>query len=187
MDGISFTVTRNPDTFALRDISVNSLRKVTSTRYNYIVFKNSLWLVKSIFRSAFHDFVGAGKSRSIVNGLARDLYIDPELSKHLATMSHSVPSYLYAVSASNLSDKQNGAKYDYVDFSSEDNSGMVNVNVVYHKGLPEPWHYQQLKPREKFEVDLNQRRPLSLTDLRPPPTLPPPPVPKNGKFQDICL
>lgn len=126
-------------------------------------------------------FHGAGKSRSIVNGLGRDLYIDPELSKHLATMSHSVPSYLYAVSASNLSDKQNGAKYDYVDFSSEDNSGMVNVNVVYHKGLPEPWHYQQLKPREKFEVDLNQRRPLSLTDLRPPPTLPPPPVPKNAK------
>ena len=116
---------------------------------------------------------GAGQSRSIVNDLARDLKIDPELSKQLATMSKSGQPYLYAVST-HLPVKRETGKYDYAyDVSRE--------KLRKSKRGPQPLPHPYLRVRENSGMDQNHRRPLSLNDLRPPPNSPPPPLPTNGK------
>ena len=118
-------------------------------------------------------FTGAGQSRSVVNDLARDLKIDPELSKQLATMSKSGQPYLYAVSTP-LPVKREAGKYDYAyDVSRE--------RLCKSKRAPQPLPHPHLRAKENSRMDQNHRRPLSLNDLRPPPHLPPPPLPTNGK------
>ena len=119
-------------------------------------------------------FTGAGQSRSIVNDLARDLKIDPELSKQLATMSKSGQPYLYAVSAPLPVKREIGKKYDYAyDVSRE--------KLRKSKRGPKPLPHPHLRVRGNSGMDQNHRRPLSLNDLRPPPNSPPPPLPTNGK------
>ena len=119
-------------------------------------------------------FTGAGQSRSIVNDLAKDLKIDPELSKQLATMSKSGQPYLYAVSTRLPVKREIGKKYDYAYDVSR---GKLRKSKRGPQPLPHP--HQRL--RENSGMDQNHRRPLSLNDLRPPPNLPPPPLPTNGK------
>ena len=114
-------------------------------------------------------FIGAGQSRSIVNDLARDLKIDPELSKQLATMSKSGQPYLYAVSTP-LPVKREIGKYD-----------VSREKLCKSKRAPQPLPHPRLRVRENSGMDQNHRRPLSLNDLRPPPNSPPPPLPTNGK------
>ena len=118
-------------------------------------------------------FTGAGQSRSIVNDLARDLKIDPELSEQLATVSKSGQPYLYAVSTP-LPVKRETGKYDYAyDVSRE--------KLCKWKCSPRPLPHPHQRLREKSGMDQNHIRPLSLNDLRPPPNSPAPPLPTNGK------
>ena len=119
-------------------------------------------------------FTGAGQSRSIVNDLAKDLKIDPELSKQLATMSKSGQPYLYAVSTPLPVKREIGKKYDYAYDVSR---GKLRKS----KRGPQPLPHPHLRVRENSGMDQNHRRPLSLNDLRPPPNLPPPPLPTDGK------
>ena len=119
-------------------------------------------------------FTGAGQSRSIVNDLARELKIDSELSKQLATMSKSGQPYLYAVSTPLPVKREIGKKYDYAyDVSRE--------KLRKLKRAPQLPPHPHLRIRESSGMDQNHRRPLSLNDLRPPPNSPPPPLPTNGK------
>lgn len=110
----------------------------------------------------FNSFPGAGQSRSIVNDLARQISIDPEISAQLATMSQSTQSYLYAVSGPVKQDRH------YAELNA----------AIDQKPSKTPHQHLQIKDSL---VDQHARRPLSLNDLRPPPTSPPPPLPKNGK------
>ena len=118
-------------------------------------------------------FTGAGQSRSIVNDLARELKIDPELSKQLATVSKSGQAYLYAVSTP-LPVKRESGKYDYAyDVSRE--------KLCKWKCSPRPLPHPLRRVRENSGMDQNHIRPLSLNDLRLPPNSPAPPLPTNGK------
>jgi len=126
-------------------------------------------------------FHGAGQTRTIVSDLARDIQIDPELSRQLAAMSQSARPYLYAVSTPMAHPKHNSAKYDYADAIPEQKPSKANGILAKPRRAPEPLPHQHLKVRDNLGVDPNIRRPLSLTDLRPPPTSPPPPLPKNAK------
>ncbi|XP_073256655.1 uncharacterized protein [Porites lutea] len=118
-------------------------------------------------------FSGAGQSRSIVNDLARDLKIDPELSKQLATASKSGQPYLYAVSTP-LPLKREIGKYDYAyDVSRE--------KLCKWKCAPRPLPRPHQRVRENSGMDQNHIRPLSLNDLRPPPNSPAPPLPTNAR------
>ncbi|XP_020603065.1 uncharacterized protein LOC110042071 [Orbicella faveolata] len=125
-------------------------------------------------------FHGTGQTRCIVNNLARDLHIDPELSAQLAAVAKSTQPYLYAVSAPV---KPDNAKYSYADLlsSSEQKSPKENAKKPKVKRAPQPLPHQHLKVKESALDDPNLRRPLSLTDLRPPPTSPPPPLPKHAR------
>ena len=120
-----------------------------------------------------------------MNDLARDLHIDPELSAQLAALAKSTQPYLYAVSAPV---KPDNGKYSYADLlsSSEQKSRKENAKKPKAKRTPQPLPHQYLKVNESALDDPNLRRPLSLTDLRPPPTSPPPPLPKHGKLCLIC-
>ena len=117
-----------------------------------------------------------------MNDLARDIQINPELSRHLAAMSRSAQPYLYAVSTPISPAKQNSAKYDYADATPEQKPSKANEKRAKPRHAPQPLPHQHLKANENLGVDPNLRRPLSLNDLRPPPTSPPPPLPKNGKL-----
>ncbi|RMX51019.1 hypothetical protein pdam_00018443, partial [Pocillopora damicornis] len=107
-------------------------------------------------------FHGAGQSRSIVNDLARQISIDPEISAQLATMSQSTHSYLYAMSGPVKQDRH-----------------YAELNAAIDQ-KPSKMPHQHLRIKDSL-VDQHARRPLSLNDLRPPPTSPPPPLPKNAK------
>lgn len=82
--------------------------------------------------------------------------------------------------------KPDNAKHCYADLipSSEQKSSKGDAKNPKAKRAPQLLPHQQLKVKESALVDPNHRRPLSLTDLRPPPTSPPPPLPKHGK---LCL
>ena len=123
-------------------------------------------------KRGFHDLTGTSESRNIVNDLARDLIIDPELSQKLKEMSHSAQCNLYAVPTPILPAQQNGVKCNHVRSSGQ--RGMSPQALCHH-------HLRAEK------MDPNFRRPLSVPDLRPPPISPPPPPPKEGKCQDILL
>ena len=127
--------------------------------------------------------IGTGQTRSIVNDLARDLHISPEITAQLAALAKSTQSYLYAVSAPM---KPNSVTYSYADLlsSSEQKPLKQNAKKPKAKRAPQPLPHQCLQVKESALDDPNLRRPLSLTDLRPPPTSPPPPLPKHGK---LCL
>ena len=109
------------------------------------------------------------------------MHIDPELSAQLAAMSQSTQSYLYAVSAPV---KQDSAKYDYADLNASPEQKTSKAHMT--RRAPQPLPHQHLRIKESDLVDPNLRRPLSLNDLRPPPTSPPPPLPKNGRLVDLC-
>lgn len=95
-------------------------------------------------------------------------------------MAQSAQPYLYAVSAPV---KQDSAKYHYTDLTPPElKSSKGNARNAKAKRAPQPLPNQHLKVKENALVDPNHRRPLSLNDLRPPPTSPPPPLPKNGKL-----
>ena len=128
-----------------------------------------------------HVFTGSGESRDIVNNLARDLIIDPQLLQQLKDMSHSAQSNLYAVPT--LPAQQNGVKCNHVGLNSEKMPGKVNRKPVGQKGMsPQALCHHHLMAKK---MDPNFGKPLSLTDLRPRPNLPLPPLPKEGKCQDI--
>jgi len=126
-------------------------------------------------------FLGTGQTRCIVNNLARDLHIDPELSAQLAAVAKSTQPYLYAVSAPV---KPDSTQYSYADLlsSSEQKPLKENAKKPKAKRAPQRLPHQHLKVEESALDDPNLRRPLSLTDLRPPPTSRPPPLPKHGKL-----
>ena len=92
-------------------------------------------------------------------------------------MAQSAQPYLYAVSAPV---KQGSAKYSYADLTPQSSKG--NAKHPIAKRAPQPLPNQNLKVTANVLVDSNLRRPLSLNDLRPPPTSPPPPLPKSGKL-----
>ena len=98
-------------------------------------------------------------------------------------MAKSTQPYLYAVSAPVKPDK---GKYSYADLlsSKEEKPSKENANKPKAKRSPKPLPHQNLKVDDSSPGDSNLRRPLSLNDLRPPPTSPPPPLPKHGK---LCL
>ena len=127
-------------------------------------------------------FLGTGQTRSIVNDLAREMQIDPELSRQLAAVSRSTQPYLYAVSPPVCPGKQSSAKYDYVEATPEQKPIKTNAKPVKPGRAPQPLPHQHLIAKESLGLDPNFRRPLSLNDLRPPPTSPPPPLPKNGRL-----
>lgn len=77
-------------------------------------------------------------------------------------MSQSTHSYLYAVSGPVKQDRH-----------------YAELNAAIDQ-KPSKMPHQHLPIKESL-VDQHARRPLSLNDLRPPPTSPPPPLPKNGK------
>lgn len=124
-------------------------------------------------------FHGAGQTRNIVNDLARDLQIDPELSRQLAAMSQSTRPYLYAVSTPMTTKKENAVTYYYTDAPPEQKPSKENAKGGKHRRKPQPLPQQHLRVKENSGMDPNHRRPLSMNDLRPPPTSPPPPLPKN--------
>ena len=96
-------------------------------------------------------------------------------------MSHSAQSNLYAVTT--LPVQQNGVKCNHVGLSSEKMPSKVNRKPLGQKGMsPQALRHDHLKAKK---MDPNFGRPLSLTDLRPRPNLPPPPLPKEGNCQDI--
>ena len=130
-----------------------------------------------------HYFIGTFESRNIVNNLASDLVIEPELSQQLKDMSHSAQCNLYAVSTPILPAQQNGVKCNQVGLSREKMPGKVNRKPVGQMGMsPQASCDHQLNAKK---MDPNFGRAKSVPDLRPPPNLPPPPLPKKGKCQDI--
>ena len=136
-------------------------------------------------KRGFHDLTGTSESRNIVNDFARDLIIDPELSQQLKDMTHSAQSSLYAVSTPILPAQQNGVKCNHVDLNSEKMPGKVNRKPVGQKGMsPQALCHYHLRAK-KMDPNFG-RLVLSVPDLRSPPILPrPPPLPKEGKCQDI--
>ena len=135
-----------------------------------------------MLKGSFHDLTGTSESRNIVNNLARDLIIDTELSQQLKEMSHSAQSSLYAVSTPILPAQQSGVKCNHVGHS-EKMPGKVNRKPVGQKGTsPQGLCHHHLSAKKMVP---NFGRPLSVPDLRPPPISPPPPLPKEGKCQDI--
>ena len=130
-----------------------------------------------------HDFIGTVESRNIVNNLASDLVIDPEISQQLKDMSHSAQCNLYAVSTPILPAQQKGVKCNQVGLNSEKMPGKVKRKPVGQKGLsPQALCHHHLRAKN---MDPNFGRAQSVTDLRPPPISPPPHLPKKGKCQDI--
>ncbi|XP_067042910.1 uncharacterized protein [Acropora muricata] len=126
-------------------------------------------------------FHGTSESRNIVNNLARDLMIDPELSQQLKDMSHSAQCNLYAVSTPILPAQQNRVKCDHVGLNGEKMPGKVNRKPVGQRGMsPQALCHHHLRAKK---MDPNFRRPLSVPDLRPPPILPLPPPPKEAPAQ----
>lgn len=163
----------------------SSLTRPLSLFYNVGPCFNTQKLLDSISTIvnffSYNDFVGTGQTRIIVNDLARDMKIDPELSKQLATLSHSAQPYLYAISTPVTPAKQNSAKYDYADAIPEQKLSKANVKPAKPSRAPQPLPHQHLQVKGNYlGLDPKLRRPLSLTDLKPPPNLPPPPLPKNG-------
>ena len=98
-------------------------------------------------------------------------------------MAKSTQPYLYAVSAPLKTDNE---KYSYADLlsSKEEKPSKENANKRKAKRSPQPLPNRNLTVEDSALDDSNLRRPLSLNDLRPPPTSPPPPLPKHGK---LCL
>ena len=145
---------------------------------------NSMWAtILLMLKGSFHDLTGTSESRNIVNNLARDLIIDTELSQQLKEMSHSAQSSLYAVSTPILPAQQNGVKCNYVGPNSEKMPGKVNRKPVGQKGMsPQALYHHHLRAKK---MDPNFGRPLSVPDLRPPTNSPQPPLPKEGKWQNI--
>ncbi|XP_044179998.1 uncharacterized protein LOC122961451 [Acropora millepora] len=126
-------------------------------------------------------FHGTSESRNIVNNLARDLMIDPELSQQLKDMSHSAQCNLYAVSTPILPAQQNGVRCNHVGLNGEKMPGKVNRKPVGQRGIsPQALCHHHLRAKK---MDLNFGRPLSVPDLRPPPISPPPPPPKEAPAQ----
>ncbi|XP_015753395.1 PREDICTED: uncharacterized protein LOC107333148 isoform X3 [Acropora digitifera] len=126
-------------------------------------------------RKIFH---GTVESRNIVNNLASDLVIDPELSQQLKDMSHSAQCNLYAVSTPILPAQQNGVKCNHVGLNSEKTVKKVNRKPVGQKGMsPQVSCLHQLNTKK---MDPNFGRAQSVTDLRPPPISPPPCLPKKA-------
>ncbi|XP_067033594.1 uncharacterized protein [Acropora muricata] len=120
-------------------------------------------------------FHGSCESRNIVNNLARGLLIDPKLLQQLENMSRSSLCNLYAVSTPILPAQQNVAQQNNVGLSSEKMPGKAKSKPVGHNGMsPQALRHHDLKANE---MGPNFGRPLSATDLRPPPTSPPPPLP----------
>lgn len=163
----------------------SSLTRPLSSFYNVGPCFNTQHLLDSISTIvnffSYNDFVGTGQTRIIVNDLARDMKIDPELSTQLATLSHSAQPYLYAISTPVTPAKQNSAKYDYADAIQEQKLSKANVKPAKPSRAPQPLSHQHLQVKGNYlGLDPKLRRPLSLTDLKPPPNLPPPPLPKNG-------
>ncbi|XP_074633304.1 uncharacterized protein LOC141892070 isoform X2 [Acropora palmata] len=123
-------------------------------------------------------FHGTVESRNIVNNLASDLVIDPELSQQLKDMSHSAQCNLYAVSTPILPAQQNGVKCNHVGLNSEKTVGKVNRKPVGQKGMsPQVSCHHQLNTKK---IEPNFGRAQSGTDLRPPPISPPPCLPKKA-------
>ena len=145
-----------------------------------------MWVYTILLRLNWgcHDFIGTVESRNIVNNLASDLVIDPELSQQLKDMSHSAQCNLYAVSTPILSAQRNGVKCNHVGLNSEKTLGKVNRKPVGQKGMsPQVSCHHQ---RNTKKIDPNFGRAQSVTDLlRPPPISPPPCLPKKGGCQDI--
>ena len=135
-------------------------------------------------KTGFRYLTGTSASRNIVNNLARDLIIDPELSQQLKDMSHSAQSSLYAVPTPILPAKQNGVSCNHVGLNSEKMAGKVNRKPVGQKGMsPQALCHHHLGAKK---MDLNFGRLVqSVPDLRPAPYSTPPPLPKEGKCQDI--
>ena len=145
---------------------------------------NSMWVTILLrLKRGFHYLTGTSASRNIVNNLARDLIIDPELSQQLKEMSHSAQCNLYAVSTPILPAQQNGVRCNHVGLNGDKMPGKVNRKPVGQRGMsPQALCHHHLRAKK---MDPNFRRPLSVPDLRPPPISPPPPLPKEGKCQDI--
>ena len=98
-------------------------------------------------------------------------------------MSHSAQRNLYAVSTPILPAQQNRVRCDHVGLNGEKMPGKVNRKPVGQRGMsPQALCHHHLRAKK---MDPNFRRPLSVPDLRPPPILPLPPPPKEGKCQDI--
>ncbi|XP_015753398.1 PREDICTED: uncharacterized protein LOC107333149 [Acropora digitifera] len=126
-------------------------------------------------------FHGTSESRNIVNNLARDLMIDPELSQQLKDMSHSAQCNLYAVSTPILPAQQNGVRCNHVGLNGEKMPGKVNRKPVGQRGIsPQALCHHHLRAKK---MDPNFGRPLSVPDLRPAPISPPPPPPKEAPAQ----
>ena len=98
-------------------------------------------------------------------------------------MSHSPLCNLYAVLTPILPAQQNVAQHNHVGLNSEKMLGKAKSKPVGQKGMsPQALRHHNLKANK---MGPNFGRPLSATDLRPPPTSPPPPLPKKGKCKDI--
>ena len=118
-----------------------------------------------------------------MNNLARGLIIDPKLLQQLENMSHSSLCNLYAVSTPILPAQQDVAQQNHVGLNSEKMPGKAKSKPAGHKGMsPQALHHHGLKANK---MGPNFGRPLSATDLRPPPTSPPPPLPSKGKCKGI--
>ncbi|XP_067028432.1 uncharacterized protein [Acropora muricata] len=127
-------------------------------------------------------FHGTSASRNIVNNLARDLIIDPELSQQLKDISHSAQSSLYAVPTPILPAQQNGLRCNHVGLNGEKMAGKVNRKPVGQKGMsPQALCHHHLGAKK---MDLNFGRLVqSVPDLRPAPYSTPPPLPKEAPAQ----
>jgi len=146
---------------------------------------NSMWvtILWRLKRPGFHYHTGTSASRNIVNNLARDLIMDPELLQQLKDMSHLAQSSLYAVPTPILPAQQNGVRSNHVGLNSEKMPGKVNRKPVGQNGMsPQALCHHHL--RAKMDPNFG-RLVLSVPDLRPPPNSTPPPLPKEGKCQDI--
>ncbi|XP_074634026.1 uncharacterized protein LOC141892589 isoform X2 [Acropora palmata] len=123
-------------------------------------------------------FHGTSASRNIVNNLARDLIMDPELLQQLKDMSHLAQSSLYAVPTPILPAQQNGVRSNHVGLNSEKMPGKVNRKPVGQNGMsPQALCHHHL--RAKMDPNFG-RLVLSVPDLRPPPNSTPPPLPKEA-------
>ena len=146
---------------------------------------NSVWLTILLrLKRDLYDLTGTSESRNIVNNLARDLIIDPELSQQLKELSHSAKSTLYAVSTPILAAQQNGVKCNHV--------GLINGEKMPDKVNRKPVGQMGMSPQASCDHQLNTKKmdpnfgkAKSVPDLRPPPNSPPPPLPKEGQCQDI--